>query len=198
MKYLKLFLLLIGFVFISCNENKSKVVNDDSVSDEECIQLLNEVLSDTINLKLIPSKKVIISNCDFHKWNLSNFEDYSELDFFYELLEENDTTFINKQMDNLDCFKVTELKNFGFQIYNFKKLFDKVEYYSIPKEIEKINISNGNPQFGDGFFMLQRPIVNKNRDKVILRIDYMTSGITYLLSKKNNTWEKKKVGAWME
>ena len=48
------------------------------------------------------------------------------------------------------------------------------------------------------FFMLQRPIVNKNRDKVILRIDYMTSGITYLLSKKNNTWEKKKVGAWME
>ena len=151
MKYLKLFLLLIGFVFISCNENKSKVVNDDSVSDEECIQLLNEVLSDTINLKLIPSKKVIISNCDFHKWNLSNFEDYSELDFFYELLEENDTTFINKQMDNLDCFKVTELKNFGFQIYNFKKLFDKVEYYSIPKEIEKINISNGNPQFGDGF-----------------------------------------------
>lgn len=46
--------------------------------------------------------------------------------------------------------------------------------------------------------MLQRPIVNKNRDKVILRIDYMTSGITYLLSKKNNTWEKKKVGAWME
>lgn len=198
MKYLKLFLLLIGFVFISCNENKSKVVNDDSVSDEECIQLLNEVLSDTINLKLIPSKKVIISNCDFHKWNLSNFEDYSELDFFYELLEENDTTFINKQMDNLDCFKVTELKNFGFQIYNFKKLFDKVEYDSIPKEIEKINISNGNPQFGDVFFMLQRPIVNKNRDKVILRIDYMTSGITYLLSKKNNTWEKKKVGAWME
>lgn len=198
MKYLKLFLLLIGFVFISSNENKSKVVNDDSVSDEECIQLLNEVLSDTINLKLIPSKKVIISNCDFHKWNLSNFEDYSELDFFYELLEENDTTFINKQMDNLDCFKVTELKNFGFQIYNFKKLFDKVEYDSIPKEIEKINISNGNPQFGDVFFMLQRPIVNKNRDKVILRIDYMTSGITYLLSKKNNTWEKKKVGAWME
>ena len=198
MKYLKLFLLLIGFVFISCNENKSKVVNDDSVSDEECIQLLNEVLSDTINLKLIPSKKVIISNCDFHKWNLSNFEDYSELDFFYELLEENDTTFINKQMENLDCFKVTELKNFGFQIYNFKKLFDKVEYDSIPKEIEKINISNGNPQFGDVFFMLQRPIVNKNRDKVILRIDYMTSGITYLLSKKNNTWEKKKVGAWME
>ena len=198
MKYLKLFLLLIGFVFISCNENKSKVVNDDSVSDEECIQLLNEVLSDTINLKLIPSKKVIISNCDFHKWNLSNFEDYSELDFFYELLEENDTTFINKQMDNLDCFKVTELKNFGFQIYNFKKIFDKVEYDSIPKEIEKINISNGNPQFGDVFFMLQRPIVNKNRDKVILRIDYMTSGITYLLSKKNNTWEKKKVGAWME
>ena len=198
MKYLKLFLLLIGFVFISCNENKSKVVNDDSVSDEECIQLLNEVLSDTINLKLIPSKKVIISNCDFHKWNLSNFEDYSELDFFYELLEENDTTFINKQMDNLDCFKVTELKNFGFQIYNFKKIFDKVEYDSIPKEIEKINISNGNPQFGDVFFMLQRPIVNKNRDKVILRIDYMTSGITYLLSKKNNSWEKKKVGAWME
>lgn len=197
MKYLKLFLLLIGFVFISCNENKSKVVNDDSVSDEECIQLLNEVLSDTINLKLIPSKKVIISNCDFHKWNLSNFEDYSELDFFYELLEENDTTFINKQMDNLDCFKVTELKNFGFQIYNFKKIFDKVEYDSIPKEIEKINISNGNPQFGDVFFMLQRPIVNKNRDKVILRIDYMTSGITYLLSKKNNTWEKKKVGGWM-
>ena len=198
MKYLKLFLLLIGFVFISCNENKSKVVNDDSVSDEECIQLLNEVLSDTINLKLIPSKKVIISNCDFHKWNLSNFEDYSELDFFYELLEENDTTFINKQMDNLDCFKVTELKNFGFQIYNFKKIFDKVEYDSIPKEIKKINISNGNPEFGDGFIMLQRPIVNKKRDKVILRIDYRTSGVQYLLSKKDNSWEKKKIGAWME
>lgn len=195
---MKLFLLLTGFVFIlSCNKDKSKIVNDDSVSDEECIQFLNEVLSDTINLKLIPSKKVIISNCDFHKWNLSNFEDYSELDFFYELLKENDTTFINKQMDNLDCFKVTELKNFGFQIYNFKKIFDKIEYDSIPKEIEKINISNGNPQFGDVFFMLQRPIVNKNRDKVILRIDYMTSGITYLLSKKNNTWEKKKVGGWM-
>lgn len=61
MKYLKLFLLLIGFVFISCKDDKSKVDSDDSVSDEECIQFLNEVLSDTINLKLIPSKKVIIS-----------------------------------------------------------------------------------------------------------------------------------------
>ncbi len=189
--------MLIGFVFISCKDDKSKVDSDDSVSDEECIQFLNEVLSDTINLKLIPSKKVIISNCDFHKWNLSNFEDYSELDFFYELLEENDTTFINKQMDNLDCFKTTKLKNFGFQIYNFKKVLDNVEYDSIPRKIEKINIQNGNPEFGDAFIMLQRPIFNKKRNRVLLRVDYMYSGVEYLLSKKNNSWEKKKVGAWM-
>ena len=198
MKYLKLFLLLIGFVFISCNENKSKVVNDDSVSDEECIQLLNEVLSDTVNLKFIPSKRIIISNCDFHRWIFSEFEDYSDYEILYELLEEKDTVFVKNQIDTLDCFKTTELKNFGFQVYDFKKIFDKVEYDSIPREIKKINISNGNLESGDGFIMLQRPIFNKKRDKILLRIDYITSGIDYLLSKKNNSWEKKKVGGWME
>lgn len=106
-------------------------------------------------------------------------------------------TFIKNQIDSLDCFKTTELKNFGFQIYNFKKVLDKVDYDSIPKEIEKINILNGNPEFGDAFIMLQRPIFNKKRNKVLLRVDYMYSGIEYLLSKKNNSWEKKKVGAWM-
>ena len=45
--------------------------------------------------------------------------------------------------------------------------------------------------------MLQRPIFNKKRNKVLLRVDYMYSGVEYLLSKKNNSWEKKKVGAWM-
>lgn len=60
MKYLKLFLLLIGFVFISCNEDKRKVIADNLVSDKEYIQLLNEVLSDTVNLKLIPSKKLLL------------------------------------------------------------------------------------------------------------------------------------------
>lgn len=197
MKYLKLFLLLIGFVFISCNEDKSKAVNDDSVSDEECIQFLNEVLSDTVNLKFIPSKRIIISNCDFHRWIFSEFEDYSESEILYELLEEKDTTFIKSQIDTLDCFKTNELKKFGFQIYNFKKVLDKVEYDSIPRKIEKINISNGNPEFGDAFVMLQRPIFNKKRNKVLLRVDYMYSGEKFLLTKKNNTWEKKKVGAWM-
>ena len=81
MRYLKLFFFLISFVFVSCNEDKSKVVNNDLVSDEECIQLLNEVLSDTVNLKLIPSKRIIISNCDFHRWNFSRFENYSDYDF---------------------------------------------------------------------------------------------------------------------
>ena len=189
--------MLIGFVFISCKDDKSRIVNDDLVSDQECIQFLNEVLSDTVNLKLIPSKRIIISNCDFHRWNLSAFENYSDYDFLYELLEEKDTVFVKNQIDTLKCFRTTELKNFGFQVYDFKKRLDKVEYDSIPKEIEKINISNGNPEFGDGFIMIQRPIFNRKRDKILLRIDYTTSGIDYLLSKKNNSWEKKKVGAWM-
>ena len=197
MKYLKLVLLLIGFVFISCNEDKSKVVNNDSVSDEDCIQFLNEVLSDTINLKFIPSKRIIISNCDFHRWNFSRFENYSDYEILYELLEEKDTVFIKNQIDTLDCFKTNKLKNFGFQIYNFKKVLDKVEYDSIPRKIEEINISNGNPEFGDSFIMFQRPIFNKKRNKVLLRVDYMYSGEEFLLTKKNNTWEKKKVGAWM-
>lgn len=197
MRYLKLFFFLISFVFVSYNEDKSKVVNNDLVSDEECIQLLNEVLSDTVNLKFIPSKRIIISNCDFHRWIFSEFEDYSDYEILYELLEEKDTVFVKNQIDTLDCFKTNELKKFGFQIYNFKKVLDSVEYDSIPRKIEKINIQNGNPEFGDAFIMLQRPIFNKKRNKVLLRVDYMYSGEKFLLTKKNNTWEKKKVGAWM-
>ena len=197
MRYLKLFLLLIGFVFISCKDDKSRIVNDDLVSDQECIQFLNEVLSDTVNLKLIPSKRIIISNCDFHRWNFSRFENYSDYEILYELLEEKDTVFVKNQIDTLDCFKTNELKKFGFQIYNFKKVLDSVEYDSIPRKIEKINIQNGNPEFGDAFIMLQRPIFNKKRNRVLLRVDYMYSGEKFLLTKKNNTWEKKKVGAWM-
>ncbi len=192
MRYLKLFFFLISFVFVSCNEDKSKVVNNDLVSDEECIQLLNEVLSDTVNLKFIPSKRIIISNCDFHRWNFSRFENYSDYEILYELLEEKDTVFIKNQIDTLDCFKTTKLKNFGFQIYNFKKVLDNVEYDSIPRKIEKINIQNGNPEFGDGFIMLQRPIFNRKRDKILLRIDYMNSGIDYLLSKKIIPGKRKK------
>ena len=197
MKYLNLFLLLIGFVFISCNEDKSKVVKDDSVSDEECIQFLNEVLSDTVNLKLIPSKKVVIANWNFTSKNVNSIEIFSKYGFLYEILEEKDSVFVKNQYDNPKSFNPSELKNYGFQIFDLKSKMKNFSIDSVKVEIEKINILNRKREFEDDFIMLRRPIVNRKRDKILLRIDYINSGIDYLLIKKNNTWEKKKVGAWM-
>lgn len=197
MKYLNLFLLLIGFVFISCNEDKSKVVNDYSVSDEECIQLLNEVLSDTVNLKLIPSKKAIIVN-----WNIVNSQvfhlgEMSELDYLCQNLKENDTLFVKKQYKDSINFDCSELKNFGFEIYDLKSKIEKVEFDSIQKEIEKINISNGKPELFNSFFMLNRPIINKKRDRIYIRINRLVGGQNYFLVKRNNSWKIESSGQWM-
>ena len=71
MRYLKLFLLLIGFVFISCKEDKSKVVSNDLVSDKECIQFLNEVLSDTVNFN--KDNKITVDGNDVSREEFINF-----------------------------------------------------------------------------------------------------------------------------
>ena len=197
MKFLKLFFLLIGFVFISCNEDKSKVIADNLVSDKEYIQLLNEVLSDTVNLKLIPSKKVVIANCNIVSSPVFHLGKISKLDYLCLNLKESDTLFIKKQYKDSINFDSSELKNFGFEIYDLKSKIDKVEFDSIKLEIEKINISNGKPEYFNTFSMLNRPIVNKKRDRIYVRINRLAGGQNFILVKKNNTWKIESSGQWM-
>ncbi|MBV2195407.1 MAG: hypothetical protein KUL78_02735 [Flavobacterium sp.] len=62
------------------------------------------------------------------------------------------------------------------------------------KKIKGINVKNGNSEFSDSFMMLQRPVFNKKRSKVLLRVDYVYSGEEFLLTKKIILGKRKKLG----
>ena len=84
---MRIFAFIFALLLVSCETDK-----ENAVSQTEITNFVSEILSDTTNLKIIESKKTLISNFDFTPELPIEFEGYqtTRTQYISEILEEKD------------------------------------------------------------------------------------------------------------
>lgn len=190
--------VLFILIFISCVENKKEIVQTElKITNILKFEFLNQILSDTIDLKLMRNKKMHLSNyngipppilpIDTKRSGYS----ITHSEYIAQQLGINDVDFVKKQMAENKNFDFNKLSDYGFNILDVKGYLDKEIYYSKILEITE------NQKYY-GFFTVSVPIFNKSLDKAYVRtMDF--GGETLLLKKLNDKWIiDKKIDSWIE
>ncbi len=196
-KDVSIFILLI--LFISCKENVTEnSVETNEITNEFRLQFLNEILSDTIGLKLISSKSDLIANVNIipapvFYYNEKEF--YKESHYISEVLEIKDTLFVQKQFELNPTFSFDDLSNFGFTVFDVNSRIKSGKgYYSILNEVN-LYYEDCKACKNDCLLVLSKPIFNK----VYLRYGCGSDGRTLIFSKENNVWKiEKEIDIWVE
>ena len=192
---MRIFAFIFALLFVGCNFNYEK-----AVSQTEITNFISDILSDTTNLKIMESKKTLISNFDFTPELPIEFEGYqtTRTQYISEILEEKDTLFIFNQINSKVKIDYNQLEKEGFQIFDLCS-YSKADFTieEIKKLASKLNETN-NLKYGDYFLMMKKPIFNKKRNKVVLNVNSIGSGHEYLLEKKGNNWKKTRISFWVE
>jgi hypothetical protein len=192
---MRIFAFIFALLLVSCETDK-----ENAVSQTEITNFVSEILSDTTNLKIIESKKTLISNFDFTPELPIEFEGYqtTRTQYISEILEEKDTLFIFNQINSKVKIDFNQLEKESFQIFDLIH-YTKADFTieEIKKEASKLNESNS-LKYGDYFLMMKKPIFNKKRNKVVLNVNSIGSGHEYLLEKKGNNWKKTRISFWVE
>lgn len=197
--FLKRLMLLIALsLLFSC---KKKII----ITNEFKINFLNEILSDTIGLKLIISKNRLISNIPILPPPILPIKKDTKMsikhsEFISKELKVDDIAFIQEQMKNNSEFDLNNLKRYKYQILDLKKYKKENQNFawgSIDSII--INYNNEKQNNGFGFFSISKPIFNKKLNLVYLRVRDGMGGYTIILEKKHQKWRKKTLfGEWVE
>ncbi|WP_405370370.1 hypothetical protein [Nonlabens sp. Asnod2-A12] len=212
-----LFGLLILIIFVSCENTNS---NQEQISDQFKIEFLNEILSDTIHIKILNSKSELISNfsscfmappvsLDYSTIRAitgSKFQytdayskenrDLSELELISNSLVESDTSFIQKQRKSVSNVNLNQLSNYGFRILDVKGMSKaKFSYNDILQVADSLNQKTGNYSF----LKYTIPIFNKEKNLAYIRLQKSSSGEVIVLEKIDNRWKKKlQLYKWVE
>ncbi|TXE07946.1 hypothetical protein ES711_11015 [Gelidibacter salicanalis] len=190
--------ILFTLIFISCLENKKELIQTElKITNEFKIEILNQILSDTIDLKLMRSKEMYLSNYDGIPPPVLPMDtkrsgySITHSEYIAQQLGVNDVEFIKKQMADNKRFDLNKLSEYGFNILDVKGYLDKEIYYS--KILEKTE----NQKYY-GFFTVSIPIFNKSLNKAYIRtMDF--GGETLLLKKINDKWLiDKKIDSWID
>ncbi len=186
--------------------------NDMEVNKKFKLKFLNQILSDTINLKLINSKKTLISNyTKLEPLNTIKVEgDTSNISkmIFYkisvakrlsEVLNESDTIFLKSQLKSNKDLDILELSKFGFNTIDIKNSYKNKasfeELLQLYATIRNENIRNGLPE-DYGFFFITKPIFNKKLDKAFIRVqhkEFQAPVNEYIITKVKGKWSKKEL-----
>jgi hypothetical protein len=194
-------IVIISFIFfISCKENVTKnSIETSEITNEFRLQFLNEILSDTIGLKLISSKSDLISNVNIippTSFYYNGHEFYKESHYISEVLEIKDTLFVQKQFELNPTFSFDDLSKFGFNIFdvNSRIKSGKGHHYVLDE------VSSYYQDYKNCYLLfLSKPIFNKNRNKAYMTYGCGSEGTTIILSKRNNVWEiEKEINSWVE
>ena len=186
--YKKVVLVFIPIIlFISCKREKSAIsVEKNEITNEFRLQFLNEILSDTLELKLIQSKSNLISNSDILPPPAFDVDFFSESNYISKVLEINDTLFVQKQFDLNPTFNFDDLSKFGFKILDIKSIIEKGGDYNII--LDEVNLYYKNCDTCC-MLVLSKPIFNKEKNKAYLRMGCGSGGRSIILEKKLNKWK---------
>jgi len=178
---------------------------DNLLTSDFKLNFLNKILSDTIDLKIIDSKRILIS--DYPKMSppiLNWYTNGEELappirvthsQLISKYLKEKDTLFIQKQFRDNKKLNLSELTKYGFKMFDLKNHQKSDSLYKlIRKHYKKVGLKN----YGD-LFLISKPIFNKQLNSAYLRVQYGVTGYTYEIKKVNGKWEKKiELLSWIE
>jgi hypothetical protein len=185
----------------SCKGPKKDAVR---ISNEFKLEFLNEILSDTTELKILVSKKQLISNAGSGYMtppflptdvkNLKNSISYTK--FISDTLNIKDTIFVKQQrIDNAEL-DLNKLEDFGFKIFDLKSLLKReTPYNSIIELADSLNIGTNNYSY----VKFSIPIFNKEKNLAYMRISQGSSGAALILEKENGKWKRKyEIYNWVE
>jgi len=187
----KVYVLLIGLLLFSCNNAEKQTVY---ISNQERLELLNEILSDTIELKLITSKTQLISNYSYmvppRRKRIKQFK------FICDSLKVKDTMFIRNQFLNNKTFDLNQLTNYGYNMFDLKtKIENNMPHDTLLKLIDSLNRGTKNYSL----LKISKPIFNEDKNLVYIRTEQGSGGDSYILEKIKDKWtEKYHLAQWVE
>ena len=159
-----------------------------TISNEFKLEFLNEILSDTTELKIIVSKEQLISNSGsgymippFLPTDSKNSKkSISHAKFISETLNIKDTIFVKQQSIDNAKLDLNKLSDFGFKIFDLKALIKKkTPYNSILDLVDSLNIGTSNYSF----VKFSVPVFNKEKNLAYIRISQGSGGETLILKK---------------
>jgi hypothetical protein len=178
-------LLMIFLLFVSCKEeHSSNSIEPNEITNEFRLQFLNEILLDTLGLKLIKSKRDLISNANILPPYISN-KFPQESHYISEVLAIHDTLFVQKQFELNPMFSFDDLSKFGFKILDVKSMVKNGEGYD--SIMDELNLYYKNCE-NCCLLFLSKPIFNKEKSKAYLRTGCGSGGVTLILERKINSW----------
>ncbi|WP_417888152.1 hypothetical protein [Zunongwangia sp.] len=210
MKKLNIIITLIALVFlyviyVKCKENSENHI--PAISDDYKIQAISTILKDTLHLNILPTGKMLVSNYSLLpppslKYYDSIENDFKEqqnfIEFVSDILDVDDTLYIKKQILSNRKLDLNQLSEYGYEILDVKKyLRDNVSLDSIDRIVDKYNKDN-NLEIAD-YIIVSKPLFNKNKNLLYLRISNLNQGISGIFSMQKGHWKLiREVENWTE
>jgi hypothetical protein len=156
--------------------------------------LLNYILTDTTEIRLVKDGRKVISDIDIlGPANFTgNFSDYLSKE-----LKEKDIAYINRQLKQAITFKTDELTKFGFTVVKASELLERK--ISGDKFWDKIDNDYG----PGGLLIISCPIFNKDMTKAYVRFGHRCgttcgSGEDFIIELIDNKWViTERLGGWV-
>lgn len=182
MKIFGQIILLISF--FSCISPQKEVPSDDNY------ELLNYLLTDTVNIRFVTDGYKIISDKEFPPVPCLAGAG-STIEMLSDVLSEKDTSFLRSQLRKSISFRTDSLKKFGFVIFKASVFIENK--YSIDSLFDLVHKG-----FGPGLLSASMPIFNKEKTIAYFRFGYHCGplcggGKHVVLEKRNNKWFIKKI-----
>lgn len=197
LKKIKLY-ISIGLLIFAC---KKAPKEDAVITDKFKLEFLNEILSDTTELKILYTKSQLISNAGFGGMTppflpinpKNSRKTISHMKFISDSLKVADTMFIRNQiLDNVNL-DLNQLENYGFKVFDLKSKLENNEPYTAI--IDSINEGTENY----GILKFNKPIFNKDKNLAYLMVEQGSGGETLILELVDGKWKKKnQFGDWVE
>ena len=187
------------FLFLSCKEKEKKqAIEINEITNEFRLIFLNEILSDSTNLKYYFTKNGLISNMtllpppSFYPYDVEK-----ESHYISEILNINDTAFVSRQFKLNSNFSFDNLSKYGYKILDVKSIVkNKNPYNQIQDSVKKHY--NGKNEFGC-LTTFSKPIFNKEKNKAYVRVGCGSSGCTLIFIKNENKWKiEKEFNQWVK
>lgn len=155
-------LILIILCLVTCKSTQLKT------GDVENYKLINYLLTDTVNIKLVCDGFKVISDIEFP--SAPCFEGASStIEQLSIFLAEEDTSYIRFQLIKSKSFRTDSLSNFGFKIFKTSAFINKITYDSLFEILHK--------DYGPGVISISMPIYNKEKTRAYIKYGYLCGSL---------------------
>lgn len=194
------FILLLYILFSCENNNRQEDAkqNYPEINDSICADFLHQILSDTIDLRILINQNSFISNevCYLFLGPLPISEldpgrSISQHEYVAKLFEIEDIAFVKNQFKRNKNFNFDLLRSYGYNILDTKGMREK--------GMTNNSILEYTGKHGEyGFYMISPPIFSKEINRAYVIINNH-GGKVVLFKKVNEKWIKEKVlEEWIE